>query len=413
MRHDTRRSIGGMILDRRALVLSALAFVATGRRAGAANETGNGAQSPDFSRFVQSLWPAASAAGVARETFDAAVFGLAPEPGVLAKPRTQAEFTISIPAYVAGAVTNSRVARGRAVAAELAGVLRRVEGRSGVAGEIMVAILGVESNFGTATGGADALRVLATLAWKGHRGTLFADEFVAALVMLQKGYVTRARLRGSWAGAMGQPQFMPSAYLKFAESYAGESAPDIWTSRADALASIGSFLAKSGWNPALPWGVEVAIPQGFDYANFDLDLSQWRALGFARIDGEALPASGAASLYLPAGAKGPAFLITDNFEVIRQYNTSDAYALSVALLADRVKGREIPVTPWPRVAPLATADCKAMQQLLTERGFYRGTIDGKLGRTSRNAVHAFQFSEGIQPADGLATKEVLARLRER
>lgn len=410
MKHDTSRPIGAMRLDRRALVLSALAVIAGARVAGA--ET-NGAQSQDFSAFLQSLRPAASAAGVSRETFDAAVAGLAPEPGVLAKPKSQAEFTISIPAYVAGAVTNSRIARGRAVAAEMAGVLRQVEGRGGVPAELMVAILGVESNFGTATGGADALRVLATLAWKGHRGGLFAEEFVAALVMLQRGYVTRAHLRGSWAGAMGQPQFMPSAYLKYAQSYAGDGAADIWTSRADALASIGSFLAKSGWNPALPWGVEVVIPQGFDYANLDLDLAQWRALGFARADGEALPASGAASLYPPAGAKGPAFLITDNFEVIRQYNTSDAYALAVALLADRIAGREIPITPWPRIAPLATADCKAMQQLLTAQGFYHGTIDGKLGRTSRNAVHAFQLSEGIQPADGFATKEVLARLRGR
>jgi membrane-bound lytic murein transglycosylase B len=364
-----------------------------------------------FSRFVESLWPAAQAAGVSREVFENAVSGLTPEPNVISRPKTQAEFTISIPAYVSGAVTKGRINRGRAVRVELARQFGAVEARTGVPAEVITAILGVESNFGAATGRADVLRVLATLAYKGHMGMKLADEFVAALVMLQKGYATRERLRGSWAGALGQPQFMPSAYLKYAESYAGDAAPDIWTSRADSIASIGNFLSKSGWNPGLPWGLEVEIPTNFDFASFDLDFSQWRALGFARAKGGALPASGAASLYMPAGAKGPAFLLTDNFEVIRQYNTSDAYALSVALLSDAIAGRNVPPVRWPKVAPLSTAECKTMQQLLAQRGFYRGAVDGKLGRTSRNAVHAFQLSQGISPADGFATKDILAKLR--
>ncbi|MBM3551056.1 MAG: lytic murein transglycosylase [Alphaproteobacteria bacterium] len=374
---------------------------------------GGHARADTFEAFLQGLWPQAQAAGVSRETFDAAIAGLAPDPSISTKPRAQAEFIVSIPAYLAGAVTNGRVSRGRAVAAELAGPLGRAQARHGVPSEVVVAILGVESNFGTAAGGADALRVLATLAWQGHRAETFIDEFVAALVMLQKGYATRAQLRGSWAGAMGQPQFMPSAYLKFAESDEGGGAPDIWRSRADSVSSIANFLAKSGWVAGLPAVIEVRLPDGFDYGAFDLDFARWRALGVTRADGGALPANGAASLYLPTGAGGPAFLITDNFEVIRQYNTSDAYAMSVALLADRIAGRDIPLTPWPKVAPLPTADVKAMQQLLSARGLYQGTFDGKLGRASRNAVHAFQLSAGIQPADGFATKEVLARLRGR
>jgi lytic murein transglycosylase len=394
---------------REAIVLAAL--LAAGFANAAFGEARSSVEDGGFAQFLESLWPAARDAGVTRELFDQAVAGLTPDPAVLSRPTTQAEFTISIPAYIAGAVTNGRIARGRSVASELAGPLKRIEARSGVPPEILVAILGVESNFGTGTGGADVLRVLATLAWKGQRRETFADEFVAALVMMQKGYAPRARLKGSWAGAMGQPQFLPSAYLKFAESYSGGAAPDIWTSRADSLASIASFLAKSGWNAALPWGVEAKVPQGFDYANFDLDFAQWRALGFTRMDGAALPAGGVASLYLPAGASGPAFLITDNFEVIRQYNTSDAYALSVGLLADAIAGGATPKKPWPKVAPLSTADCKDMQKLLARLGFYHGVIDGKLGRTSRNAVHAFQLSEGIQPADGFATKEILALLR--
>ncbi|WP_245258423.1 lytic murein transglycosylase [Methylosinus sp. LW4] len=361
--------------------------------------------------FLQQLWPRARDAGVSREVFDSAIAGLSPEPGLLRRPQAQAEFTISIPSYVASAVSAARVARGRALAGELSTPLATIEERSGVPSEIALAILGVESNFGSATGAADTLRVLATLAYAGHRGAIFADEFVAALVMLQRGDVTRARLRGSWAGAMGQPQFLPSAYLKYAASYAGGAAPDIWTNRLDSLASIANFLKFSGWDPRLPWAVEVVLPKNFDYADFDLDFSQWRALGLAAASGEALPASGPASLYLPAGAAGPAFLITDNFEVIRKYNTSDAYALSIGLLADRIAGRRAPVAPWPKkTAALSTADCKELQRLLTTRGFYRGAIDGKLGRTSRNAVHAFQLSEGMQPADGFATKDVLARL---
>ena len=303
-----------------------------------------------------------------------------------------------------------RVARGRALAGELTHMLRQIEQRDGVPGEILVAILAVESNFGTATGGADVLRVLATLAWKGHMTQKLSDEYVAGLVLLQQG-IPRHRLRGSWAGAMGMPQFMPSAYLKFATSFAGDAAPDIWTSQPDALASIASFLHKSGWNPALPWGVETRLPQGFDFAAFDMDFSQFRALGFTAANGEALPAQGAASLYMPAGATGPAFLITDNFEVIRQYNTSDAYALAVAILADRIAGASTPLTPWPKVTPLTTAQCKDLQQALTRLGFYHGIIDGKLGRVARNAVHAYQLSVGMQPADGLATKAVLDRLR--
>ena len=366
----------------------------------------------DLDHFLQRLWPAARDAGVSRETFNSAVAGLTPEPGLLRRPQAQAEFTISIPSYIAGAATPARVARGRALAGELSGPLATIEERSGVPSEIGLAILGIESNFGSATGGADTLRVLATLAYAGHRGTIFSDEFVAALVMLQRGDVTRARLRGSWAGAMGQPQFLPSAYLKYATSYAGGGAPNIWTNRLDSLASIGNFLKFSGWDPRLPWGLEVVLPKEFDYAAFDLDFAQWRALGVGPAEGGSLPASGPASLYLPAGAAGPAFLITDNFEVIRKYNTSDAYALSIGLLADRIGGRRAPIAPWPKkIAALSTADCKEMQRLLTTRGFYRGAIDGKLGRTSRNAVHAFQLSEGVQPADGFATKEVLERLR--
>jgi membrane-bound lytic murein transglycosylase B len=388
-------------INRRRLPFAVLAMVAATRAAFAQEE--------EFQTFVHSLWPSAAAAGVSRETFDAVTRDLALEPSVLARPGAQSEFTVSIPAYVAGAATASRVAAGRALRGELAPILRRIEANSGVPAAILLAILGVESNFGGAAGGADVLRVLATLAFKGHMREKLSAEFVAALVMLQQG-VERRRLRGSWAGATGMPQFMPSAYLKYAVAASGDGAPDIWGSRPDALASIGNFLKRSGWDAALPWGLEAKAPAGYDYAEFDLDFAQFRALGFVNARGGELPPQGAASLYLPTGAAGPLFLITQNFEVIRQYNTSDAYALAVGLLADRIAGAAAPVAPWPQIAPLSTNEVKSLQVALTARGFYRGPIDGKLGRTSRNAVHAFQRSAGIAPADGFASRTLLARL---
>jgi len=394
-------SSNSLRLDRRAFVAGLLSLPAGARPAPARAE--------DFQAFVQSLWPQAEAAGVSRETFERATAELTPDPGVVVKPKAQSEFTVSIPTYVGAAVTKARVERGRSLAKELAPVLQDVEKRFGVPGEVPLAILAIESNFGTAAGGSDVLRVLATLAWKGHMAEKLKEEFIAALLMLQDGF-PRSRLRGSWAGAMGMPQFLPSTYRKYAVRYAGEGSPDIWGSRQDAIASIARFLAGSGWVSSLSWGYEALIPENFDYADFDLDFAKFRNLGFARPEGAALPASGAASLYLPTGAAGPAFLLTENWEVVRQYNTSDAYALAVGVLADRIAGRDTPSKAWPKVAPLATADIVKMQQALAQKGFYRGAQDGKLGRGVRNAVHAWQLGAGVMPADGFATHAVLEKL---
>ena len=388
-------------LDRRALLAGLLSLGAGAPLAPA--------QADDFQAFVQGLWPQAEAAGVSRETFERATADLTPDPGVVVKPKVQSEFTVSIPTYVGAAVTKARVEQGRALAKELAPVLRDVEKRYGVPGEVPLAILAIESNFGAGTGGSDVLRVLATLAWKGHLTEKLKEEFVAALLMLQDGF-PRSKLRGSWAGAMGMPQFLPSTYRKFAVRYGGEGTPDIWGSRQDAIASIASFLAGYGWVSGLSWGYETLVPENFDYANFDMDFAKFRSLGFTRPAGAALPASGAASLYLPTGAAGPAFLLTDNWEVVRQYNTSDAYALAVGVLGDRIAGRDTPSKPWPKVTPLATADIVKMQQALAQKGFYQGAQDGKLGRGMRNAIHAWQLSAGVSPADGFATRAVLERL---
>jgi lytic murein transglycosylase len=369
-------------------------------------------QRDEFRQFLESMWPSAERAGVSRATFETAVAGLTPDPAILTKTTKQPEFTITIAQYLAQSVTPKRVAQGRDIAAELAGPLEKIQARSDVPWEILVAIWGIESNYGSSGGKSDILRVLATLAYKQHRGGLFIDEFVAALVMLEKGYATRAHLVGSWAGAMGQPQFMPSSYLRYAVSYDGSPGGDIWSSRTDALASIANFLRKSGWVAGLPWGVEVVIPDSFDFASLRDSFANWRAQGFRAASGKPLPTSGNATLFMPAGAKGPAWLLTDNFAVIKQYNTSDAYAMAVGVLSQGIANEGGIRTPWPKnLKPLSIADGRAVQQALTKLGRYQGNADGRLGPATRDAVHAYQIKAGIQPADGFVTPALVQRLR--
>ena len=364
-----------------------------------------------FDAFVASAWPPAQAAGVSRETFARETSGLSPDPAIKAQPAKQGEFSLPMHAYIGQVVNARKVSIGRARASSLADALGSIERRYGVPSEICLAIWGIESGYGPTQGGHDILRSVATLAVRKHRADFYRDEFVAALVLLQNG-MPRANLTGSWAGAMGQPQFTPSSYLKFAVSYSGGGPADIWNSSVDALASIANFLKGSGWNPAVPAVMEVTVPQDFDWKPVDLDLAQWRRLGFARADGEALPAAGAASLFLPEGAAGPAFLITENWEVIRQYNTSDAYALAVALLAERIGGASGLKRGWPKgYVSMSLTDRSRAQKLLMAKGLYSGATDGKIGRGTRNAVHEFQISAGMLPADGLLTPQVLKRLQ--
>ena len=381
--------------------------------AGSAQEQAPAAPAADdFRRFLETIWPKAQAAGVSRATFEAAIGGLTPDPAILTRTTKQAEFTITIAQYLAQSATAKRAAQGRDLAGTLADPLAKIQAQSGVPWEMLVALWGIESNYGTSSGNSDILRVLATLAFKQHRGSLFLDEFVAALVMLQNNYVTRSHLIGSWAGAMGQPQFMPSSYLKYAVAYDGSRPADIWSSNKDVLASIGNFLQKSGWISALPWGVEVSIPQTFDYVSLRKSFREWQEQGFRGVAGKPLPNAGDALLFMPAGAKGPAWLITDNFFVVKQYNTSDAYALSAGVLAQQIAGEGVIRAPWPKdYKPLSVSDGKAAQQALTKLGLYSGNVDGKIGPAMHEAVHAYQMKAGIQPADGYLAPALVQRLR--
>ena len=366
-----------------------------------------------FSAFLQSLWPQAQAQGVRRATFDAAVAGLTPDPSAPKATGKQPEFDVPLQTYYRSAVSAGRIAEGRELAARYASASSTMEGRFGVPGEICLAAWGMESDFGRTRGNHDIVRTLATLAYTRPDRPVFRDEFVAALAILDRGAVPRERLRGSWAGAMGDPQFLPSAYLKFAVSASGEgAAPDIWTNPADILASIASFLRAEGWAPGQPWIEDVVLPQGFDFPTLHSSAADWARLGLRRPDGREPAGEGDAALFLPSGAAGPAFLLFANYFVIKQYNNSDSYALSLGSLARLIADAPPPSTPWPaRVANLSRKDRAFIQARLAAKGLYDGARDGKFGPKARDAIHAYQRQAGLAPADGFATPALVASLR--
>lgn len=365
----------------------------------------------DFATFLQGIWPQAQAQGVRRETFDAAIANLSFDPSTPSGASAQPEFDRPLHAYLNDAVTPQRVAQGRAQAVRWQAELTAIERKFGVPATILLAAWGMETDFGRSMGGKDIVRSLASLAYKREDRSLFVDELVAALVMIERG-VPRANLKGSWAGAMGNPQFLPSAYLKYAVSFEGKGAPDIWTSVPDSLASIGHFLRESGWQPGVPWGMEVVLPANYDFAALHMAFPAWAAEGARGANQQALPSKGAATLFLPSGAGGPAFLLSDNYWVLKAYNNSDSYALSLALLSDRLAGGGGVRGTWPaQEKMLSRTDKSEIQRLLTANGFYHGTIDGRFGPASRDAIHDFQRAAGLHPADGYGNTRVLQALK--
>ncbi|MFZ9500718.1 MAG: lytic murein transglycosylase [Beijerinckiaceae bacterium] len=368
-----------------------------------------------FQAFLASLWPEAQARGVARRTFEEAIAGLTLD-AALAKPVKQAEFVKPIWTYVAGAVTDTRVAEGREKARALASTLADVERRYGVDPYVVLAIWGVETSYGGFTGNKDVLRSLATLAFASDRKDFFRNEFLTALQILQEGHVPRAQLMGSWAGAMGQTQFMPSSFVKFAVDYDGDRRKNIWTNQAEALASTANYLAQHGWRAGQTWGYEVILPKGFDVSPHDpraaRPFSQWASMGLRRADGAAMPTGGEGALYLPAGARGPAFLITENFRVIRAYNNSQAYMLGVALLSDRIAGAGPVVGRWPTEdKPLSTAQALDIQKQLQRLGYPVGKLDGRIGEQAQAAIREYQRRAGLA-ADGYATHALLEQMKK-
>jgi lytic murein transglycosylase len=370
------------------------------------------AQSRTFQNFLQSLWPLAEAKGIRRETFDKAFTGLDPDPAAPRPTTHQAEFDKPLKAYLADAVTARRIMQGKAELRQWGDVLASLEARFGVPREIVLAAYGIETDYGKAAGGKDIIRSLATLAFTRKDRDIFRDELIAALVMFNKGAAPREKLRGSWAGAMGGPQFLPSAYLRYAVAFDGSGFADIWDKPQDIFASIANFLRASGWKPGLPWGLEAALPEAYDFAFLRNSFRAFSERGVTSGGGAALPAHGEATLFLPSGARGPAFLLSDNYWVLKAYNNSDSYALSLGLLADRIKGASGVRSRWPEPEPMLSRSEKAeMQQLLAQAGFYKGKIDGRFGQASRDAIHAFQRSVATHPSDGYGSPAVLRLLR--
>jgi lytic murein transglycosylase len=366
-----------------------------------------------FRTFVATLWPQAAARGVSRSTFDAAFAGVSEDKSAPSAAGKQPEFDRPLSAYFGEAISATRIARGRALGLQWQSELGDIEGRFGVPREILLAAWGMESDFGRVRGDKDLIRSLATLAFRRKDRDLFVEELLNALVILQKGAVGREKMKGSWAGAMGDPQFLPSAYLKYAVSYSGSTFADIWDRPADTLASIGNFLKASGWNRALPWGLEVILPANFAFTTLHAGFRDFAASGVRAAEGN-LPRDGTATLFLPAGAGGPAFLLSENYWVLKAYNNSDSYALSLACLGERIAGRSGLNALWPKNEKLwSRSEKEEIQKLLTRLALYDGTIDGKFGQASRDAIHAFQIQTRDFPADGIGRADLLTRLRAR
>ena len=368
-----------------------------------------------FVDWLNAFYGQALAAGVSRATLDRALSGLSPDPRVVALNSRQPEFARPVSAYVRSAMSADRIAIGRRKLQSVPG-LAKIEQTWGVPGEILVAIWAMESGFGTQMGDMDIVRSLATLAALGRRRPWAERELMACFKMLAEGDVPRDRLKGSWAGAMGQTQMLPSTYLSSAEDGDGDGRKDIWGSASDALASAANLLAKSGWRRDEGWAREVMLPAGFDcgLSEGPAEVPYWWAgKGATRADGRPWNVHDAAAkciLLLPAGADGPAFLALPNHFVIRTYNNSLAYALTIGLLADAFAGGAPLRKPWPQETPISLDDRLAAQATLASLGFNPGTADGVIGLATRQALRAWQRSEGL-PADGYLSPEMVRRLR--
>jgi lytic murein transglycosylase len=374
------------------------------------------AQNPEFESCLNTLRAPARAAGVQDDTFTRHTQGLAPDMSVIDKLNFQPEFRTAIWDYLAGLVDEERVAEGRALLAQHANTLARVDERYGVDPATVVAVWGVESNFGQTFGKSPLVQSLGTLSCFGRRQTYFRTELFAALRILQAGHIGPERFVGSWAGAFGHTQFMPSTFERLAVDFDGDGKADLMDSTVDALASTANFLQKAGWQTGQPWGFEVRLPPGTNVSGegrrTKRPMSEWAARGLRRVDGSPLPTGlGNAGLMTPAGAEGPAFLVLRNFDAIYSYNAAESYGLAIAHLADRLRGGSPFATPWPTDDPgISRAERRELQGLLILRGHEIGEVDGMLGEKSRAAIKLEQERLGHE-ATGRGGQKILRALR--
>jgi membrane-bound lytic murein transglycosylase B len=372
----------------------------------------------NFSNCVASMWPDAVRRNVSQASFQRFTAGLTPDLRIMDLMDSQPEFTKSIWDYLDILVNDNRLAKGRETLAKYKPQFDAAEKTYGVDRYAIAAIWGIESNYSSQIGDRSVLQSTATLACIGRRQKYFKDEFLSALEILHHGDLRPEQLRGSWAGAFGPTQFMPTAFKRYAVDANGDGRRDVVDDTADLIASTANNLKKDGWQTGQAWGYEVVVPKNFNYMLADraraMTIAQWEHLGIRRAGNQPFPNSAEkAYLLAPAGAEGPGFLMLQNFRVIMKYNPAEAYALAIGHFADRLRGGAPFVQPWPRQErELSRAERLELQQLLAQRGFYQGIPDGQFGGQTRDALRGFQTSIGA-PADGFASADVLARLRAR
>ena len=368
----------------------------------------------DFSSCLAAIGAEAQRQGISSGAVEAAFSGLQPDMKILDLQNNQPEFKTPIWDYLAGLVDDERIADGKARLQQYARAFDTVEQRFGVSRYVVAAVWGVESDFGRLMGKRPLVQSLATLACFGERANYFRGELFATLKILAHGDIPADRLVGSWAGAFGQTQFMPSTFLRLAVDLDGDGKRDIIDSAPDALGSTANYLHHAGWRYGATWGFEVRLPSGYSGPSGrkqKASMSAWAARGLTRFDGRGL-GDGEAGLLLPAGPHGPAFLVTSNFDAIFAYNAAESYALAIAYLADRMEGAGPIVTPWPTDDPgLSRAERRELQTLLTKRGYDVGEPDGAIGAKTQDAIADYQRKLG-RPADGRASSKVLAALRQ-
>ncbi len=379
------------------------------------------AQAEDFDAWKKSFKARALSQGVSAETYDREMASVELIDRVLELNDNQPEFSKGVWTYLDSAVSETRISSGLNNRAANEAMLNRIEDFYGVDKEIIVAIWGLESSYGKIMGSYDVLSALATLGHDGRRASFGRTQLIGALKILDKEYAGREQLKGSWAGAMGQTQFIPTTYLAHAVDHDGDGQRNLWSSLGDVFASTANYLSNSGYIANEPWGFEIKLPEGFDYAKADRStrktVAEWSSLSIVRADGtsltEDIDLNAKGYIIIPAGATGPAFIVFDNFRAILKYNNSTSYALGIGLLSDHIAGRAKPlVGTWPRDdRPLSLNERKSLQKALADRGYKPGPIDGIIGAGTKSALRKWQKDQGL-PADGYASAAVLADVQK-
>jgi lytic murein transglycosylase len=363
-----------------------------------------------FAAFVQELWPDAQAKGVTRATFDLAMKGVAPDPRVIAATKRQPEYGKPVGDYINALASPGRIKRGDAKAKEWSKTFDAVEKKFAVERWVLLALWGMETDFGAAKDKWDVFRSLSSLAYVKYRHPYFRNELIVAMGIMQKDHFARKAMVSSWAGAMGQSQFMPSNVVDYAIDFSGDGRADLWNNVPDVLGSTANYLHKWKWKYGLPWGFEVMVPNGFDTMKSRASFADWRHLGVRRADGKPFPPNGNGILFFPSGAKGPAFIVTENFDVLKEYNNSDAYAIAVGHLADRMNGGIAIRAAWPKDdRPLAREARIALQKKLADLGYKVNDFEGHVDFDLRDNIRAEQAKHGMVP-DGNPTTAFLEQI---